>query len=707
MGLPSFVSRGILRSGVAITAVIGSSSALAQSAPGAADPAATPAQADETIVIVADPGARTSIDRTTYVVRDNAEARSSSTLDLLTKVPFVDSTPDGQIRLMGKAGVKILIDGQDVGDPATVLGNLQGSQVAKIEVITNPSAQFAAEGTSGIINIVTRRALSSGLGGSATASAGSYGAYDLKFSPTWSRGPLSLSGSFNLSHNSVPSGFRRERDYGGAGGGEIVDSIERGILRTAGDNVHANLVVSYKPTAKQTLSLTAFILASDQSFSGASETTTAGGLHVGRETRAGEVASNIRDVSAEYQQDGAREGEKLTISAKSSWRHLEVDNLFATDRPAEELEYFSVLTDNIYSFTSLKLDLIRPFGKKRRLSLGGSVQRTRSDQLLEFGEPRDAVLDGRVDLSSSWLETGGYVTYETPFLGGVILAGLRLEGRSYEVPDEFPGSPPSRTEIFPSLHFERKLTKKVTAALSYSRRIAWPGITELDPALRFSDPTTATAGNPDLQPEITDSYEAKLTFALSAHNIDVATFFRRTGNAWADSIELDGDGVLVKRTVNTGTRTLSGVSLALSGPLLRGLRYSLNGDFGHQDYRLGPPDTSFAGDGADYGGSAEIEYRDGVEGKKGADHLTLNASYRSPYRFLLSRSSSSPSVRASWSHALTDRLTGIVKVDDLLGVYRFRTAHFSESGFSREVTRIPGPRVTFSLTYDLRRRPES
>lgn len=180
------------------------------SAPGAAA-AFHNATAQSDILIVAQPGERSSIDRTTYMVRDNAEARATNTLDMLAQVPFVEVTAAGQVRLLGRSGITILIDGKEVPNPIATLRNLQGSQVTKIEVISNPSAQFAARGAGGIINVVLRRNFASGLGGSATAAAASFRNTELRVSPRWSSGPWSLSGSLGLTHWVAPVTFEQER----------------------------------------------------------------------------------------------------------------------------------------------------------------------------------------------------------------------------------------------------------------------------------------------------------------------------------------------------------------------------------------------------------------------------------------------------------------------------------------------------------------
>ena len=135
--------------------------------------------------MVTAPAQQSSIDRQTYLVRDTPEARSATSLDILSRIPSVEVQADNSIRLVGAGIATVLIAGRRVtGDQATILRALQGAQIERIEVMTNPGAQFPAQGTGGILNIITRRNFRSGLGGSATATGGRFDTYYLGLSPT-------------------------------------------------------------------------------------------------------------------------------------------------------------------------------------------------------------------------------------------------------------------------------------------------------------------------------------------------------------------------------------------------------------------------------------------------------------------------------------------------------------------------------------------
>jgi outer membrane cobalamin receptor len=160
-------------------------------------PASTESEEEEDvaddIVVVAEQGDQVRIDRRTYTLRDDATAQATNMFDVLGRIPSVSVAPSGAIALLGAEGVTIQINGQPVpgSNLEQVLRGLPGSDVERIEVITNPSAQYSAQASGGIINIITRQRFNAGFNGTVQTSADSCGGYHLGIAPSLSRGPWS------------------------------------------------------------------------------------------------------------------------------------------------------------------------------------------------------------------------------------------------------------------------------------------------------------------------------------------------------------------------------------------------------------------------------------------------------------------------------------------------------------------------------------
>ncbi|HRE44221.1 MAG TPA: TonB-dependent receptor plug domain-containing protein [Terricaulis sp.] len=166
-------------------------------------PAAEEAEAEaddgssmDEIVVLASPGDSVRIDRRTYTLRDDAAAQSTNMYDVLGRIPSVSVSPAGEVTLLGASNVVIQIDGQPVpgANLEQVLRGLPGGSVERIEVITNPSAQYSAQASGGIINIITRNRFESGFNGSVQASLDSVGGYHLGVAPSWAGRRWSFSG---------------------------------------------------------------------------------------------------------------------------------------------------------------------------------------------------------------------------------------------------------------------------------------------------------------------------------------------------------------------------------------------------------------------------------------------------------------------------------------------------------------------------------
>ncbi|MBS7565965.1 TonB-dependent receptor [Mucilaginibacter sp. Bleaf8] len=110
-------------------------------------------------------------DRITYDLQADPESKGSSVFDMLRKVPYLSVDVNENILLKGKSDYKIFINGKPSGmvdnNPKNILKSMPASTIQKIEVITNPSSKYDAEGYAGIINIITTKTMTNGYNGSA------------------------------------------------------------------------------------------------------------------------------------------------------------------------------------------------------------------------------------------------------------------------------------------------------------------------------------------------------------------------------------------------------------------------------------------------------------------------------------------------------------------------------------------------------------
>jgi outer membrane receptor protein involved in Fe transport len=479
-------------------------------------------------------------------------------------------------------------------------------------------------------------------------------------------------------------------------------TLETQDQRVRFEFVNANGQVSYRPTDKRTITFQGGLISAEARTSTDSElVTTANPGAPLTQSIAGNADYRAYSASLEYREEGSRPGELLTTSLQQY--RFDPTSAVVTDFDGGEFRFRSDAFTRVRMF---KLDFVRPLRAGHRLLLGGSANDThefsRNEQAggLPLGGnpfPAASTIDG------SFLETASYASYQLPLLGGTLLAGLRIEGRNYDFADAALGGGPGDAHFFPSLHLERRLAGWLTGNLSYSRRIAWPSVQQLSPALRFLDSTTAQAGNPALRPELTDSAEARLRAELEGQTISLTLFSRWTDDLFSRLSVLTDDGILLTRPVNVGERRDVGTSVAVQGPIVRGLRYTLNANL--IDRRIerelfGPPIVQQS---TGYTVTTQLDYRDGTDGRRGADRVTLTANFSGPYDDGLTRTSSFFRASASWSHAVTDRLSTVVTIDDLFGPTEFRSSTISDIALTRTTSISDGPRFKLALTYSFGR----
>jgi len=675
--------------------------------PATATPVAQPqeaapeqAPAEDVIVVRAQSEQRTSIDRETYVVRDTAQARTSNALDILGRIPSVTVQPDNSVQLLGTTGVTVLVDGRPSPNP-NVLRDLQGSEIARIEVVSNPSAQFSASGTGGIINIITRRDARGGLRGSVTASVGRYGSYEARVAPTWSSGNWTITGNLGVTRNGTETEAIRERINLNPAS-PIPDTVETQELEGRFRFANANTQITYRLSDKKTITLSGGLITAEARNDIESDLL----ITPGPGTPINQLTTNRFDyngnnIALEYRAEGRRPAELLTAS-------IQQFTFSPNSRSTSDFDgrIFQSRLDTDARIRNFKIDYVRPLGTGWRLLTGGTLNHgydfSRSEQSgeLPFGgtlPPTIAIVEGSI------FETAAYASLQFPLFGGTVLAGLRGENRDYELIDPVLGTERSEFFLFPSASYERRVAEWLTANLSYSRRIAWPQIPQLSPVLRFQDATSAFMGNPDLRPELTDAFEARLRGEVARQTVSLTMFHRRTDDLFSTFATLTPDGVLLTQPINVGERQDTGVSLAVQGTPLRGWSYNLNANL--IDRRIDRDNFGFFGtvESSTYSATAVIDYRDGTDGQRGADRVTLSTTFSGPYDDGLVERAAFFRASATWSHAITDRLQSVLTVDDIFGT-EFETITLSNSVLARNRNFSDGPRVKFALTYSFGRR---
>ncbi|HEX8241585.1 MAG TPA: TonB-dependent receptor [Allosphingosinicella sp.] len=674
--------------------------------PGAAQIAQTaqtgPSADDNEIVVTAAPGDRVLIDRETYVVRDTPLAQTKPALEVIRNLPSVTVDATGQLRLLGSRNVKILIDGRDVADASAVLENLQASRIARIEVMTNPSAQFSAYGSAGIINIVLRRTFVDGLAGSAVVGAGNPGYFTAKLSPTWSGGKWSAAASPALTISDSHTAARLERI--GAGENASLGRLENQRGRGTASTFTIQGQASFEPDTNERYDFTANLSRSNGRTSRSAEVSSPSGLFAPLiETQAGKSALDSEDLSIERTAKGRRDGEEFKVSLSWSRYAVATRNNYIDRLPLEAREIgFASSIDQAAS--GIKADYTVPVRKKSTLSIGAELQLERQDIAdSAFGHTPSGPVAASDRFAGHSVDVSVYGTFQTQLGRFRVLPGLRAQNRRFGFDAASGLAPVERTLLFPSLHVELPVGK-VNASLSISRRADWPSIGQFLPYRRITGPTTVDSGNAALRPERTLNIEAAARTTVEGQQVSLKLYSRRRSDVRDTALSVLESGELLSTPINIGTRLSRGGQLSLRGNLSPQLRYSASAWAATARYNRLAGTTLVRDDTAEYGGNVQVDYSDGKSGEPGFDQLILNARYQGPLRNYQFRTSAIFVLDLDYTHYLTKRLTVVASLSRLIGTKVFTTERFATFLDERSSSRLYGPMIRVSLNYRLGRK---
>jgi outer membrane receptor protein involved in Fe transport len=497
---------------------------------------------DEVVVQAEKSTMELSLDKKVFNVGKDLANAGGSANDILMNIPSVSVDPEGTVKLRGSDNVRILIDGKPSGlvsfKGGSGLQQLQASMIERVEVITNPSARYEAEGMAGIINIVLKKERNQGFNGSFEVITGH---------------PTNLGGAANLNYRHRKINFFinysiafREQPGDGRLYQEVYDmdegsngSIHRGdttfILKQntngliTGFNTNIRGGLDYYFNEKNILTVSYLYRRSNASritdiryddylFD---ESNMVG--FTKRRQDEDEVEPNS-EYSLIYKKAYPQKGHELTGEVKflDNWESSDqwfMQDKFAIDGAIQSSTLEQSVNDEFEKQWLFQVDYIRPIGKEGKVELGArsSFRDMVNDYIVtrrnEQGEFEPITDLNNIDLDNVFVyDENIHAVYG--ILGNKTKkfsyqAGLRAEWTDVKTTLKETGdeNPRKYANLFPSAHLTYDLPKENAIQISYSRRVRRPFYNDLSPFMTFSDSRNYFSGNPDLNPEFSNVYE--------------------------------------------------------------------------------------------------------------------------------------------------------------------------------------------------------
>ena len=656
----------------------------------------------DVIEVVANrPGQAQKIDRRAYRVKETPQSAQFNGIQLLRGLPSVTITPDDQILLLGAAGVTILVDERPVnGDPILYLRTLHGSDIERIEIMTNPSAQYAT-GTGGVINFVLRKKTDDGLSGSANAELSSRGNVDAGSTIKKKKGDwtyeLQAQGKAGRTSESTFSKLRSIQQFEGG---------PSTINRETGGGHSSQYFAS--ATGKLTYDISERTSITGELFGGGGRTPSVGrtdftGLTPDfesfseRTTQKSKVSFIAGSLSLDHK--GKKDGE--TVKARlgvygNPTVHQPIVSQFsdATD--------YSSIRDRDGATAHLSADWVHPLGKDQILSLGVSANSGRNEFAYEFSssdpDRYGPDFDDRFDFQET--TASAYGTFQQRFGTWTVMPGLRFEGlwRTISSPGR-PSTKMDRANLSPTLHIEHPLSKTVNMTLSYSKRFEAPGPELVHPYPIVLGPLAIEQGNPNLKEQVTDAYEVNLHYSRKSLEAGVIIYDRETSRIWSNVYTVNDEGLNVYMPINIGKRSDRGAQFDISTPLFKRVKGSASINLFSSRVPVLTEDGADYDSAFRYTGNATVEWQGKPRGKTPGDILQAQLTYFSPTREYQFRRDDYASLSLAYTHSLsrTFSLTA-----NLSGIGSARTGHRLRAPLVQEdYERREGPEFKFKIVKTL------
>jgi ferric enterobactin receptor len=636
-------------------------------APGAV---ADPDAASDIVVTARRPGTEVKIDRIVYDIQTGDDGASLNTTDVLRKLPGVVVTASNGVSIRGGANVGFLIDGKPARRSIALA--IPASQIERVELVTNPSAEFDAD-SEALINLVLKKKAKRGWTGAASGKLDTLGGYRAGVDVAHGGDVWTFNGT--LSARTLPGRTKTTRatSYAGPVDGytsQLTQVDERSTFR----QLSAQGRLEGKLSETDSVSLTA-------------------GTNYNRNPQNSAVTDRFFGADDPAEDRYAR---RIAFDGFYPYASASYESLVKNDRritaslnayagQSREERQFSgalnaLLNDRLgFSFLEGKLELEKTLAAKTMVDAGLVVSRNRVvDQLLLNGfSGIDQSQQG--DFRFTRLSYAAYATLQSTIAGIDIKPGLRLERLDQDLNDAFAAIPGFRqaTRLLPSLHLSKKIGAKNTLNASYSARLEKPDATSLNPFLRYSAQFQAERGNPFLRPTTKNQFEISHTRESPKLFLTQTLFYRSTRDDVNSYIFLADNGAAVTSYVNLGSSTSYGYSLTTKHMIQRGLTVSLGADLYHRKI-VAPLSLDAYGSIAYTGFDANLnaEYS-----PTKVDSLTLTASYASK-TFTLGQSLQ-PEISSDlqYSHTFGNKMTITVNLIDI-GVpqrlsTRFRSPNLS------------------------------
>lgn len=533
-------------------------------------------EVEEVKIIAEKPTLTVKPDMIVFNVDGTPNAIGNNALELLRKSPGVVVDNNENIMLLGKTGVRIYIDGKpsplSATDLAGLLKSMQSTEIESIEIITNPSSRFDAEGNAGIINIKMKKDLSLGFNGNVTLgyAIGKYSKYNGSLAMNYRSKKINAFGSFagNMGKSWNFMDFYRVQS------GSYFDQSTEMVHDNKSQNFRIG--ADYYINKKNTIGVlaTGFGMTSNSS----TEASTYIGLANTEGVQSVLVSNTTNDATRQnynanlnFRHDGGN-GTILNVDADygiylNNTDSYQPNTYFDSTQTNVLLERnFSSYAPSTIQIRTLKTDYEHGlWGGK--LGLGGKVSSVITDNTFDFYNVVNGVEELDTNRSNTFIYTenvnAAYANYQKQIKKWGIQAGVRVEQTNslgeLQSNDSIPAVERHYLNLFPSGGITYAPSRVHSFQLTYSRRIDRPRYDQLNPFEFKLDELTYRRGNPFLRPQYTHNIQLSHTYK---YTLNTTLSYAITSDFFTEFTDTTEVNRSYLTTMNLSTRKVATLSVS-------------------------------------------------------------------------------------------------------------------------------------------------
>ncbi len=552
------------------------------------------------------------VDRTVYNAEKDASNKGGDATDVLKKVPMLSVDLDGNPSLRGSSNVKVLINNKPstimASSIADALKQIPADMIKTVEVITSPSAKYDAEGSAGIINIVTKKNTLQGLTLNFDTSAGARGSN------------LALNGNFRNKNWGLSLGGFGRTEYNVNGKFESTQITQSNGVETRNvqsaetrrEGIFGNYQLGFDWDINKYNSVTSnvrFGLRNGNNWQDGLSQVRNNVLTSLRNTNSQDQSANV-DINVDYTKTFEKAQKEFSILSMYSRNNRTNDFYNLILNPNSNMsEIMSSIKNANEAFNeemTFQMDYQTPINKKSMIEFGAkAITRNVTSDYASFTAGADGIYSpavGNINLPTNvfdynqniWGTYGSYTL--TTKNKWSIKAGARYEHT--DITADFKNKDGQSTIIppygvlVPSFNMSKSF-KSGTWRFSYNRRIQRPGIENLNPNINATNPLNISQGNPNLAPEYTNNYEISFSKFVKQTYISTALFVRNTTGAISRIRQVTGD-VVKTTSMNIGNEDAYGMNINLNVNLSNKLMLGGGGDLSYMVLANNNPDAMLA-----------------------------------------------------------------------------------------------------------------